>query len=143
MERLRKSSAFIPQLSFVAESNSKIIAYLLLTRIVIQNDKIQHPSLSLAPIAVLPDFQKRGIGSKLIIGGLEVAKNLGFKSVIVLGDPLYYSRFGFIPSTKYDIRCPFDVPAENFMVCELCNDGLAGISGVVVYPQEFSEMNNG
>jgi len=84
VERLRKSDAFIPQLSLVAEYKNTIIGHILLTKLKIKNDSEIFESLALAPVAVLPEFQKKGIGGLLILKAHSLAKKLGFKSIILL-----------------------------------------------------------
>lgn len=88
-------------------------------------------------MAVRPELQKIGIGRQLIRHGLKTAKELEFKSVIVLGHEHYYPKFGFEPAEKWDIKAPFDVPSNAFMAIELAKDGLKNISGTVIYPKEF------
>lgn len=92
-----------------------------------------------APVAVLPAYQKQGIGSQLILHGLNKSKEMGFKSVIVLGHETYYPRFGFRPADKWGIKAPFEVPDEAFMALELEAGSLNGIAGTVVYGREFFE----
>lgn len=91
-------------------------------------------------MSVLPDFQNKGIGSQLVREGLEAAKKLGHRSVIVLGHDKFYPYFGFITASKFNIKAPFDVADEVFMVIELATDGLKSISGIVEYPKEFNEV---
>lgn len=138
VELLRKTEAFIVALSLVAELDNKIVGHILLTKIKIIDDK-QHEfeSLALAPIAVSPLYQKKGIGKRLIKTGLEKAKELKFKSVIVLGHEHYYPKFGFIPANQWDIKAPFDVSTNVFMGLELIQNGLKNVSGIVKYPKEF------
>jgi len=134
-------TAFVPELSIVATETNKIVGHILFTKISIKDDKGKlNESLGLAPIAVRPDHQKRGIGGQLIRKGFEVARDLGFKSVIVLGDEKYYTKFGFQPADKWNIKAPFDVPSHLFMAIELVTDGLKNISGVVVYPKEIETV---
>lgn len=139
VKRLRKSDAFIDQLSLLAEGDGNILGHIMFTRIVIKNEKNEHQSLALAPVSVLPAYQGQGLGSSLIKEGLELAKNLGFKSVVVLGDNKYYSRFGFKPASKWGIRAPFEVVDEYFMALELGYGELEGVEGTVVYSREFLE----
>lgn len=139
VERLRKSAAFIPELSIVAEVENEIAGHILLTKLEIKGDTEFFESLALAPVSVLPKFQGKGIGSKLIVHAHEVAKELGYKSVILLGHPDYYPRFGYELCKKYNIEMPFDVPAENCMVIPLTENGLSGVNGKVVYPSAFFE----
>jgi len=136
IQRIRAGNNFIPELSLVAEENGKIIGHILFSKIKIIGKK-EYESLALAPMAVLPEFQKHGIGGKLINDGLNKARELGFDSVIVLGHQDYYPRFGFERASKWNIKCPFEVPDEAFMAIELTVGNLAEKSGIVEYPKEF------
>ena len=139
VNRLRKSDDFIKELSLVAEDNGKVIAHLMLTKAKINNGDMSVETLALAPVSVIPEYQGKGIGSKLINVALESARRLGYKSVIVLGHDKYYPKFGFVPASKYEIKAPFDVPDEAFMVKELNDGSLIGVSGIVEYAKEFFE----
>lgn len=139
VERLRKSSAFIPELSLVAEIENKIVGHILLTKIKIKNDQKEFHSLSLAPISVLPDFQRNGIGGLLIEQSHKKAKELGYNSVVILGHEKYYPKFGYQQADKFGIELPFDIPKKNCMVIELTENGLKEINGKVEYPKEFYE----
>jgi predicted N-acetyltransferase YhbS len=138
VELLRKSNAFIPELSLVATMNNKIVGHILFTKIKIKDDSgKEFESLALAPMAVRPELQKQGIGGKLILYGLNKATELGYKSVLVLGHEHYYPKFGFVPTERWKIKAPFDVPTNVFMGIELVENGLADVSGGVQYPKEF------
>lgn len=142
VDALRKNTeVFVPELSLVACIGRKIIGHILFTKINIKNPNgIFAESLALAPMAVLPAFQKKGVGSKLVQKGFEIAKDLGFTSVIVLGHEHYYPKFGFEPAVQWNIKAPFDVPSNAFMAIELVKDGLKNISGMVIYPKEFEAV---
>ena len=142
VDALRKNpNVFIPELSIVAVKNNAIIGHILFTKINIKNgDESLNESLGLAPMAVLPEFQKIGIGRELIRYGLETAKKLGFQSVIVLGHEHYYPKFGFEPAEKWNIKAPSDVPSNVFMAIELVRDSLKNVSGTVIYPKEFETV---
>ena len=129
---LRNSDSFIPELSLVAVKEDKIVGYILFTKIKIEN----HEEIALAPLAVLPEYQKQGIGSMLIEQGHKIAKQLGYHYSIVLGSENYYPKFGYIPAIQYGIQAPFDVSNENFMAVKL-NDTDIEIKGVVQYAKEF------
>lgn len=139
VERLRQSSGFIPELALVAEIHGKIVGYILLTKIKIRNEaeRREYPSLALAPIAVLPEFQGRGIGGRLITEAHRIAAELDFGSIILLGHASYYPKFGYVTMAEYGINMPFEVPDENCMLIELRQHALAGVQGTVVYPKEF------
>lgn len=138
---LRNSDAFIPGLSLVATVDNKIAGHILFSKIIIKSGSGEiYDSLSLAPMAVLPELQNQGIGSMLVRNGLQKAAELGFESVIVLGHENYYPRFGFLPAKKWGISAPFDVPDNVFMGIELVPNGLTHVSGTVIYPKEFDEV---
>lgn len=134
VERLRKSAAFQPELSLVAIVGNRVVGHILFSEVQIGVD---HPSLALAPLSVLPTYQQQGIGSALIRAGHEAALAQGYTSAIVLGDYGYYSRFGYVPASQWHISAPFDVADENFMAIELIPTRLQGVNGVVRYPKEF------
>ena len=139
VERLRKSSAFIPELSMVAEIGNKIVGHILLTKLKIKNDQNEFDSLALAPVSVLSEYQGNGIGGALIEQAHKTAKELEYKSIVLLGHENYYPRFGYQQADKFGIKLPFDVPQENCMVIELTENGLKGVNGTVEYPKEFIE----
>jgi predicted N-acetyltransferase YhbS len=139
VDRLRNSDTFVPELALVAEAKHEIIGHILLTKIRIQNGENSFDSLALAPVSVKPEFQGRGIGGQLIRESHNVARELGYRSVVLLGHPTYYPKFGYEPAANYGIELPFEVPAENCMVTALVENGLAGVSGKVAYPKPFFE----
>ena len=141
VDKLRSSIAFIPELSLVATIDNNIVGHILFTKIKIIDDKgNENESLALAPMAVSPNYQKTGIGGQLIRNGLDKAREMNFKSVIVLGHDKYYPKFGFEPTTKWAITSPYDVPTNVFMGLELVDDGLKNVSGMVQYSKEFDEV---
>lgn len=137
VERLRKSDAFVPELSLVATDNDKIVGYILLTKLKIKNEQDEFSSLAMAPVAVHPDYQKKGLGGQLIEEAHHIAKELGFNSVVLLGHATYYPRFGYKKASQFGIKLPFDVPDEYAMTIELNPNALEHVSGMVVYPKEF------
>ena len=138
VEKLRRSEAFIPELSLVAENeNGRIAGHILFSKLKIINGAESFESLALAPVSVKPEFQNQGIGAKLILQGHHIAKELGYKSVILIGHENYYPRFGYKKTSNFGISFPFDIPEENGMAVELVKDGLKNKKGVVKYPQEF------
>lgn len=139
IEKIRKGDTFIPELSLVAEEKKKIIGHILFSKINIIGAQT-YPSLALAPMSVHPDFQKKGIGSQLITIGLQIAKNLNFEHIIVLGHKDYYPKFGFRNASNWKIRCPFEVPDDHFMAIELVEGSLENKDGLVEYPPVFYEV---
>ncbi|SOC24615.1 predicted N-acetyltransferase YhbS [Ureibacillus xyleni] len=142
VSRIRKSKGFIPKLSLVAtnEDNNEILGHILLSKVKIsKGDNEWIESLSLAPVSVLPEYQNKGIGGLLITEALKEAKELGYHSVVVLGHPEYYPKFGFKKASLWGIKAPFEVPDETFMAKELSENALNNASGVVEYPSVFFE----
>jgi len=137
VEALRKNIAFIPALSLVAETCDRLVGHILFTPFqIIQGDKV-HYSLALAPVSILPEYQKQGIGSKLITEGHRIAKSLGYTSCFVLGHPDYYPRFAYLPSSNWKIDPPAGVPPEAFMAVEFIPRALSGVTGSLKYLPEF------
>lgn len=139
VNRLRQTAGFVPELALVAVVENRVVGHLLLSRIGIETGQETVPTLALAPIAVAPDWQRKGIGGRLIQEGLKRAEALGFESVIVLGHADYYPKFGFRPAIDWNIKPPFDVPSEVFMALELREKALSQAQGTVRYPSEFFE----
>lgn len=137
--RLRGCDAFIPELSLVAELNGGIVGYILMTKIEIVSDDRSFPSLGLAPVAILPPYQKQGIGSALILEAHKRAVELGFLSSVLLGHQDYYPKFGYRKAIDFGIEFPFDIPHEYCMAVELVPGGLDGVHGTVRYSAPFME----
>lgn len=108
-----------------------------MSKIQIVNGPTKVDSLALAPVSVAPEVHRKGVGSQLILAALEKAKQLGYHSVIVLGHPDYYPKFGFKPASLWKIRAPFEVPDEVFMVLELTENALEHTQGIVQYSKAF------
>ena len=138
VERLRKSDAFIPELSIVAEKGAEIVGHVLVTKVKIINESKSFESLALAPVSVKPAYQNKGLGGQLILTAHAKAIELGYTSIIILGHEDYYPRFGYKLASKFGITLPFDAPDENCMAIELVENGLEGFNGLVEYPKEFN-----
>ena len=139
VRRLRNSNEFIKELSLIAEDENKILGHVLLTKALINGEDTSFEALALAPLAVLPEYQKSGIGKKLMNKAIERARELGYKSIVVLGHEKYYPKFGFEKASKYGVKAPFEVPDEAYMILELLPGGLNGVSGIVEYSKAFFE----
>jgi putative acetyltransferase len=138
VDALRRRGAC--RVSLVAEEDGRIIGYILFTPVTIDGNKPSPDAVGLAPLAVLPSHQRRGIGANLIRLGLEECRKAGHEIAVVLGHPTYYPCFGFQPGHIFGIRCDFEVPEEAFMVLPLREESLDGHTGVVRYLPEFREV---
>jgi len=126
-------------ISLVAILKEKIIGHILFSPVVIESENSSLHVVGLGPMSVLPEHQCRGIGSKLVVAGLELCRSRGQPAVVVLGHPEFYPRFGFVPSRQYAITCEYAVPPEVFMIKELRQGALAGQTGIAKYHQLFNE----
>ena len=128
-----------PLVSLVAEDDADIIGHILFSPVTVTSA----PGLilmGLAPMAVVPGRQRQGVGSTLVREGLERCRQLNVAGVVVLGHPEYYPRFGFVPSVRLSLRSEYDVPEEVFMVRELRDGALNGLSGTIRYHPVFGEF---
>lgn len=140
VERLHSADTFIPELSLVAKTDEdRIVGYILLTKVKIVSNRDNTESLAVAPLAVPPEYQNKGIGGMLPSHAHKIAAGLGFGTVLVLGHKDYYPRFGFHEANKFEIEFPFDVPSEYCQVIELLPDALDGVSSMVCFPATFFE----
>jgi len=136
VELIRESDRYIPELELVAEINNAVVGHVLFSYIDLLGQE-NWQVLGLSPIAVRSQFQRRGIGSALIGAGLEAADVRGEAMAIVLGDPQFYSRFGFQPSVGYGVESPFPVPEEFFLLKPLKNYQELH-RGKIAYPPSFN-----
>jgi len=122
-------------ISLVAELESRIVGHIMFSRMWIKTSSGLLSAVALAPVAVLPGHQRKGIGSLLVQRGLELSRGRDEEIVIVVGHPDYYPRFGFSSAKAKSLESPF--PREIFMALELRLGVLDGIEGLVVYPSAF------
>lgn len=128
-----------PIVSLVADDKGSIVGHILFSPVTLSG----HPGLKimgLAPMAVLPSAQRRGIGSALVHAGLDRCRHIGAGAVVVLGHPTYYPRFGFVPASRFGIGCEYDVPDDVFMALELDRGSLRGMTGTIRYHEAFSNL---
>lgn len=115
IERIRHSSDYIPELSLVAVSGNIVIGHIMFSTISVG----QSEAISLAPLAVSADWQRKGVGKLLVSEGHRQAHKMGYSCSVVLGDSDYYSKFGYEKASNHGIIAPFDVPDDYYMVCGL------------------------
>jgi putative acetyltransferase len=123
VEAIRASDGFIPELSLVAVDGVEVVGHVMLSRVALERDEGADPAafdvLCLAPLAVVPERQRQGIGSSLTERALADADREGWPLVVLLGHPTYYPRFGFVPASQLGIRPPNEVRDEVFMARRL------------------------
>jgi len=130
----------ISYISLTAKRNNKILGHILFTPVKLIGNNKNLKIMGLGPMAVNPGYQRQGIGTKLIIAGIEACKNEGYDAVVVLGHPEYYPKFGFVQSSNYGISCEYDAPTEAFMILELTKGVLKGKSGIIKYNNAFNTV---
>ena len=127
-------------LSLVAISDDKIVGHIFFSPAIIKTGNNVLVGMGLAPMAVLPEYQNKGIGSKLVQEGLRQIRETECPFVIVLGHDKYYPRFGFEKASNHGLKPQWEsVPNEAFMVIILDEAIMSGISGVATYRSEFDE----
>jgi putative acetyltransferase len=134
VENLRETDTYLPELALVGEDNGRLIAHVMLTRLSIDTGASLHPVLLLACVAVAAEHRNRGIGLSLIEAAFTRARNNGHGAVILLGDPAYYARLGFVPCSRFGIVCNDEAEQEYLQARELVSGALCGISGMVRLP---------
>ena len=137
VDLLRDEGVFIR--SRVTEIDGRIVGHVLLSRVWIENGEQILTVASLAPMAVQPDHQRRGIGSALVRDGIELCRQEGLPAIIVVGHPSYYPRFGFSSQTVAHLKSPY--AGEAFMGLELVSRALTGVQGRVRYPSAFGAFS--
>ena len=137
VDALRKQAT--PVVSLIAKEGDTIVGHIMFSPVSLSGLP-ELKIIGLAPMAVMPERQRKGIGSALVRAGLEQCKQLGFVAVVVLGHTEYYPRFGFSPTSRFGIDCEYDVPEEAFMAMELQPDALHEKTGKVKYHAAFSSL---
>lgn len=142
VDRIRERCETV--LSLVAVDGAEVVGHILFSPATIERTEGRVDGMGLAPMAVLPDRQRQGIGSALVEDGLKRLTDVGCPFVVVLGHAGYYPRFGFEPASRNALQCPWDdIPDEAFMVAMLDEKIMTGVSGVIRYRPEFDEEMTG
>jgi len=137
VERLRPKAGTL--LSLVALRRGEAVAHAFFTRVVIECDSGYDRGVGLAPLAVLPEHQRSGLGTDLVRHGIAALKDRRHGVLVVLGEPAFYTRFGFRPANTFGLMCSYDVPPECFLALPL-DTGYCGGGGLVRYASAFDAL---
>ena len=134
VDNLRKADC--ETVSLVAVRDEEIVGHIMFSPVSVDNDIV---GMGLAPMAVLPEFQKQGIGSLLVKEGIKQVQEKGYRLIIVLGHPEYYPKFGFEPASKYGLKSEYEVPDKVFMAL-IFDKNLKFENKLIKYRPEFVEV---
>lgn len=139
LHNLRKSQSYVKELDLVAFYNDQIVGHIISTKArVVDSQNKEFEVLCVGPLSVLPDFQKKGIGGKLLEESIKIARGLGFRGMILFGNPDYYHRFGFRNAKEFEITTKDYQNYEPFMALELLANALADVKGRFVEDESFN-----
>jgi putative acetyltransferase len=138
VDALRKAGR--ATISLVAERDGRVVGHVLFSPVTLAEAPHAPFASGLAPLAVLPEHQKHGVGSALVRAGLARCRSAGHAFVVVLGSPTYYGRFGFVDAERYRLHSEYHVPPGVFQALEIAPHGLSGMSGLVRYSEEFAGL---
>lgn len=123
----------------MADANGEVLGHAVFSPVTLIGARREARGVALGPIAVRPDRQRQGIGSRLIETGIAQCRRAGFDFMVVLGLPEYFRRFGFRPASRFGLTAEFQ-PPDNFLALELSFQSLSGVGGRVVYAREFDAL---
>ena len=143
VEAIRASSEYVPELALVAEIDDEVVGHVMMSFTALDDGSTRHPIFHLSPLAVAPTHQQKGVGSALVDTVAERARERGAEFVVLEGDPRYYGRLGFEPSSTYGIviDLPDWAPPEAAQI-RLLSDTAPNIRGRVVYPPAFDAVTD-
>jgi predicted N-acetyltransferase YhbS len=142
LHKMRQVPAVLKELDFVAIYENKLVGHIIYSKAkVVKENNLEFEVLCLGPVSVLPEYQKKGIGSKLIKHSIAWAKKLGFKAIFLFGNPEYYHRFSFENAEKYKVKTSEGDNFDEFMASELYENSLQGIEGKFYFDPIFHVDN--
>ena len=138
VNKLRRSSDFIKELTYVIEVNGKVEGAIFYTNSkIIDKNKIEHKVISFGPVFISPKFHRQGLGRKLITYTIEKAKEMGYRAIITLGYPYHYEPYGFLGGKRYGISMPDMNFYKGLLVLPLSEGALENISGYVLFSEDL------
>ncbi len=143
VHKLRESDVYLPQISRIAEIDGQIVGTIMYSKAVIHGEDKDHEVLTFGPLCVLPGMQDYGVGGKLLEYTMNLAREAGYKGIVIFGEPGYYPKHGFKTCDNFGIRTMWDANFDSFMGIELVEGAFEGITGKFEegdvfgdYPQE-------
>jgi predicted N-acetyltransferase YhbS len=141
LHNLRSSPDYISELDFVAELDGEIVGNIVYAKASIQDAESKSDIIGFGPISVLPAYQNKGIGSRLITHTVKLATEMGYKAIVILGDPAYYNSFGFKPGKEYNISMPDGSFLDALQVFELYPHALQGVKGRFIESKVYEDID--
>lgn len=138
VDALRRAEALT--IALVAVHDTCVVGHIAFSPVTVTSSTTTIEALGLGPLAVLPEYQRQGIGTQLVQAGLTTCRTTPYGIVVVLGHPGYYARCGFMTAKRYGITWEHDAPEEAFMVYECKAGALGQIQGIVQYRPEFDAV---
>lgn len=138
VDALRAADAVI--LSMVAVVDGVVIGHILYSPVAIDAPGNVYDACGLGPMGVVPPWQRRGVGTRLVRTSLDLLRAKGHEAVVVVGHPTYYPRFGFVPASRFGLTWEHTVADEAFMALALQPRALAGKNGTVRYRPELGSV---
>ncbi len=140
--KLRQSPEFVKELALVACDGPGIVGHIMYSKArVVAEEGMVSEVLCMGPIAVLKEYQNKGIGSLLMEHSIKMAGRTGYRAIVIFGDPDYYHRFGFRSAEEYGIQTATGENFDAFMVLELQEGSLSGVSGKFYASKSFEVGN--
>jgi putative acetyltransferase len=140
VDRLREERKIA--LSLIAEVEKGVVGHVAFSPVSVDPQNPAKRGLGLGPVAVQPEWQRKGIGEQLIMRGIEDCRRDGYSYMVVLGEPEYYGRFGFHRASMFGLGNEYGVD-DPFMALELSLGGLPKVPGIIKYVKVFSELLDG
>jgi predicted N-acetyltransferase YhbS len=142
IRNLRRAQEFVPDLDFVALCGDVIVGSIVYAEAKITDGETEHTVLTFGPISVLPQYQKKGIGRRLLEHTTQLAREKGYRAIVIYGDPQYYQRFGFRQSKEFGVTNRDGKFPAALQALELYPNALQGITGQFDEGRIYEEIDD-
>jgi predicted N-acetyltransferase YhbS len=140
VHKLRKHDDYIPELSRIAVKDGKVIGCIMYSKSIIVDDTNQHEILTFGPLCVEPEWQGCGVGEMLLNETMNLARNKGYKGIVIFGEPDYYPRLGFKTCDNFNITTADGKNFDAFMGIELAENSMKYINGKFYESEVFNNL---